>query len=1077
MRSFVLCLIFVFVALFTPATAYADAPAYMRRPDVFGDKVVFTAQGDLWLGSIQAGTAQRLTSHPGNETFAHFSPDGTQIAFLGNYDGGNDVYVMPTTGGLPKRLTYDTGIARPLGWTPDGKSVLFRSRRNNPENRNRLFTVPATGGIPTLLPIPYAEFAQFSPDGKQIAYVPVSAEWQNWWRYEGGQADDVWLADLGKKEFKKLTDFKGIDTSPVWVEGKLFFVSERDGQANLTQLDPASKKTMAGTKYTDYAVRYPATDGKKIVFEHGNGIALFDPNSNQAKELKFELVGDRIHARPRRIAIANWWQNATIGPSGKRVAVDVRGGILTLPVDDGDARTVLPMTGFRSKYPTYSPDGKQLAFISDKSGDEEIWICDAVSGGSPRQLTRDHVGPLLRPVWSPDGKWIAFSDREQRIMIVDTTSGATTTIDQADRGQSYDRINQSYNFSPDSKWLTFQQIAKNWFNVVMLYEIGTQKKTQLTESSYESISPVFDPSGKYLWFISDRNFDPVMNNINNLAGFDKTSKLFCFALGKDTPSPFALKVDDEGQAKKDEPKPDAQPVTQIDLEGLADRLIEAPAPPNRYQRILPADGKLVIITNQPQQNDDDTNMVVTFDIKSKQVATIAPSARTAELSGDRKKLLVLNGQSLTVADAATGFAGGKALDLSVQMEIDPTAEWKQMYSEAWRLERDLFYDPNLHGADWKAVKAKYEGLLPLLGSRDDLSQLMKDVIAELNAGHAYITGGDLGTTPSGTPQLMGYLGADFEAVPGSPAYKITKLYAGDRSSEAARSPLLEPGLGVKVGHYLLAVNGRPASPDLDVQALMIGTLGKVTSLLVNDKPTTDGARTIWVKPLPSEAAARYQEWVLQKRAYVKAALGPEAGYVHMPDMTFGGLVEFNKQYFPQVSDHLMVMDVRNNGGGFISGIALLQIASQPESYSKPRFGASWSRQNWGFIGHRVALCNENSGSDAEWFSDMFKRMKLGPVIGARTWGGLVGSGGGYPLLDGGRVFVPNYGAWFPDSGWVAEGPGFKPDVEVEQDPAALLAGKDPQLDKAIQYLKDKMKSDPVKTPMPPAFPVKTPKKP
>ncbi len=1062
-------------SLLVPAMAQPGTRAFLRRPSINADSVVFVCEGDLWLGSISAKTAYRITATPTVETEPKFSPDGKLIAFRAGLDGGSEVYVMPSVGGTPKRLTFDVQVSV-QGWSPDGSEVIYRSRRGHPFD-NRIYAVKATGGSPRQLQVPYADHGALSPDASKLAYVPVSAEWQNWWHYEGGQADDIWLADLAKKSFVRLTDFVGVDTTPVWVGQDIYFVSERAGLGNLFRLDPVNKRVTPVTTFTDFTVRYPSTDGKRIVLEHGDGIALVDPAAKTAVDLSFTLTGAHLYSRSRRTPLAQAGRPTAIGPAGKRVLWEARGQIFSVPTEQGDVRAIDSTLGARAQRAAWSPDGKRIAFVSDRSGEEQIWI--APTGGEAVQLKIDHRGPLFTPRWSPDGKWIAVGDRESRIMLVEVSSGKLVVADQSDRIGSYDTPIDSYQFSPDSKWLAFTHIESNWLETVWLYEIATGARHQVSSGMMQSASPIFDPSGKYLAFLSNRRLDPQVNGVNNFYGFDRVTKVVLAMLSADTPSPFAPTFDEEGEPKPAEPaKPDAvRTPMRVSVEGLQARVIEAPMPAGRYSLLRAVDGKLMWIAEEEQPSGERVKRLHAYDLKKKTDTVVTSGLDSYEVSSDLKKLLIVTGLEATVADASgTALAPGAA-KVSTQgytLEVQPAAEWNQMFNESWRLARDFFYDPGLHGVDWEAVRKKYAAEMDKVGYSGDIADVLAAMIGELNAGHAYVQVGDNRANAAPSSRI-GRLGADLEPVPGQNAYRIAKLYPGSEFDTATRSPLLEPGMNVKVGQYLVAIGGKPVAPSLDPNEMLVGTAGRTITLAINDKPSLDGARTIKVLPLASDGSARYADWVATRRDYVEKASGGAIGYMHVPNMSEDGLKAFTQQYFPNLARSAMIYDVRGNGGGFISGMMLAQMASKSVSWSKPRFGASWSRQSWAFNGHAAALCDEKSGSDAEWFSDMFQRLKLGPVFGKRTWGGLVGSGGGYPLLDGGSLFIPNYGAWM-DGKWVVEGPGFKPNEEIEQDPAAVLAGGDPQLDRAIAYLKAKLAKEPITKPQPPPFPVKVRRK-
>lgn len=1092
MRKLLLLLLFA-------ATAYGAEP-FLRQPTLHGDAVAFTAEGDIWIASITNGEARRLTTHAGTESSPLFSPDGTRIAFTGQYDGGPDLYVVSAAGGAPLRLTWDnSAFVRPVAWSADGKSILFRSDRLNAEWHNRLWSVPASGGLATRLPIPRAEHAALDPTGKRIAFVPISGEWQHWKHYRGGQADDVWLADLTTNSFRRVTTDPSIDTTPVWVGNDLYMVSDRAGTANLYRVDPQTGSATAATTFDDYDVLYPSTDGRRIVFEHGNLLGIYDPSTGKASTIPVRLTSDRIHAREHRVAAKANLQAASLGPTGKRVVVASRGQILTLPVGQGDSRIVEAMSGARAQSPVWSRDGKWIAFVSDRGGEEQVWVVSAAGDAPPRQVTKDHKGPINRLVWSPDGKRIATSDREMRILLIDVASGATTVVTQYDRGGSYDAIIDSYRFSPDGKWLAYPVTESTWNDTIWLYDIEKGQKTRLTSPNMHSSSPSFDPGGKYLYFLSRRDLQPSQSAPNSTLSFDKATRVSVISLAADTKSPF-LKLDDEEGVKADEKKDAADskktgngktpaaktesgalPVVKVDLAGIADRIDDVPVPGDRYTDVVALEDRLLLsVALDPSDDGGDRwkprnqlRALLLKDPVKHEVTTVVEKMTSFDVSADGKKLLVRTGDELAVgaADAAP-LKEPQAIPLEqVQLTIDPASEWRQMFAEAWRIGRDFFYEPNMHGVDWTAVKKKYESKLGDIGDRSELNVLLGDMIAELNVGHAYIGGGDL---PEPELAGTGHLGIDVAPDPAGNAWRITRILPGDSFDLANRSPLLAPGVNAKPGEFIVAINGRPVSTNRPLESMLVGAEKRLVPVGLNSTPSMTGARTVLVKPLPSEAPLRYYDWLENRRQYVRAhAGGANIVYVHMPNMSARGTTEFTKQYYPEIQDSDgVIVDVRNNGGGWISANLLAQIADTPHVWFKPRYGASWTRASWGTPGYRVAMCDDQSYSNAEEFCDAFQRMKLGPVVGSRSWGGEVGSGNGYPLVDGGLIFIPNYAAWSPADGWIIEGRGVVPDIEVEQDPASLLAGKDPQLDRAIAYIKEQMARKPVEHPKPPAYPTK-----
>ncbi len=1051
--------------------------AFYTRPDIHGDMVVFTAEGDLWLGSLSTGDAKRITSDAGLETAAHFSPDGTMLAFTAQYDRGNDVYVMPVSGGSPKRLTYDPVNTSVLGWTPDGKNVLFRSARVDPTGTlHQIFSVSLDGGLAKKLAVPAGEFAAMRPDGKEMAYVPGSAEWMNWFRYKGGEADDIWITDLTGKNFKKLTDNPGIDTTPAWLGNKIVFASEQGtGLANLCTIDPDSRKVSQLTHFDDMPVRYPTSDGKRVVFQKGASIWIYDPASG-AKQLEFSLNSDRIHAREHPIAVGTTFREAALGPTGKRIVIEAQGQLVSVAAENGDSRVIEADSSGRAMHPAWSPDGKQIAYISDKGGEEQIYLGDAM-GGLPKKLTSGLTGEHFSLAWAPDGKHLAVGDREMRIQVVDATSGEVKLADQSDRGSSYDFVNADYTFSPDGKWLAYSHNEWNWQKGIHLYELTTGKSVMVSDATVNSYSPTFDPSGKYLYYLQDREISPSVSPIVGTLGIDVAStRVTGIALAKTTPSPFAPKNDEEGpKPEVKETKTEGLPVVTIDLDGLAQRTFDVPADPAHYQAVNAIAGKL-LLTNLagPQLVEASAAGVtmISFDIDTKKASILSDGVTWFDISNDRTKLLIGKGHSLQVVDA-TGVAdigATGAVNLAgVSVNVQPVAMWREAFEEAWRVARDFFYDPKMHGVDWPAVRKKYEAALPLVGDRSDLTRVIGDMISELNVGHAYVSGASGFTV---TRQPMGFLGVDLALDPSGKAYRITKIYGGDPFDFDNRSPLLEPGLNVHVGDYILEIGGQPVRADQDPQALLVGTQGHTTTLKVNTKPAGDGARVIRVVPKASETLMRYEDWVEGRRKYVSDVSGGQLGYVHMSDMEAAGYRGFVKGYFAATEKPGMVFDDRYNGGGFVASNVLTLLSAKPLGFFKPRYGLSWTREAWAPMGRVAVLTNEWAFSDGEYFAEMVKEMHVGPLIGTRTGGGEVGSGSGYELVDGGQVWIPNYGAFIPSGKWIVEGTGVTPDIVVEQDPVLLMQGKDPQLDKAIQVLMDMLKAHPYVRPTPPPFPVK-----
>ena len=1047
------------------AFAAADQQNFWTKPDIHGDSVVFTCEGDLWLGSVKDHSARRITNSPGVESYARFSPDGTKVAFTANYDGGTDVYVMPVDGGAPERITYDPSGAQVQGWTRDGQYVIYRSRTNNPPgNRNRLYKVPAGGGQSTQLAVPNGEFGDLAENGK-LAYVPRSAEWMNWFHYQGGDADDVWLADLNTHKFTRLTTSPNIDTAPVWSSGDIYYVSQSEGTSNLFKVDPQSKATKAVTHF-DLPVRYPGADAEHVIFELGPGLGVYDPKTGESEKLSLDLDSDHIHSRETRMALAPEVTGADIGPSGKRILVEARGQIWSVAAENGDARVIENHPGARSTNAAWSPDGKTIAFISDRSGEYQVWTVPA-TGGEPKKLTTALKGEYNGLIWSPDGNWLATVERSTAITLVNVKTGDVQVVDTSPNYSSYDSYFPNVGFSPDSKFLTYSRVEDNWNWAVWIHDISANKNVQVTDPTINSYAPTFTPDGKYLAFLEDREFHARAVNPVGI-GIDNFTRVTLATMSPDVTSPFLPKNDEEGSA---EAKPADAPKVVPNLDGIQLRTINVPMPASRYTKIVAAGSKLFILNRTTGQLEDGgPNQLIAFDLEKAKSATLSGDVDNLDVSADGKKLIIMHGNAPSVLDATTGPFGASdgAINLSpYTLTVQPQEEWQQVFNESWRIARDFFYDPNMHGVDWNKVHQDYGARLAMVGDRSDLTRLLKDMVSELNVGHEYI----VDPTPGARRVPMGYLGADYEPVPGQDAVRIKRLLRGSDFDMSSRSPLLEPGLNVHEGDYIVSVAGQPVKRDQDIQSLLIGTPGQVVAIGVNTQPSMTGARIIRVKPLAAENALRYSDWVEGRREYVRTHGGADLGYLHMTDMGVGGLTQFTEGHFPNVFKDGMIYDTRDNGGGFISSILLQNIASKPLIFWQPRYGAPWAREGWAPLGYKVAIGNGGNFSDGELFLESWRRMKVGPIVGTRTGGGEVGSGGGYGLIDHGSIYVSNYGAYAPE-GWVIEGKGVTPDYTVEQDPNEVMAGRDPQLDKAIELLEAMIKKNPPHRPATPPFPNK-----
>lgn len=1025
----------------------------MTRPDIDGDRVVYTAEGDLWLGDTKSLRARRLTTDPGDESYARFSPDGRTIAFTASYDGAPNVYVMPVEGGEPKRLTYEAAAAQVMGWTPDGTSVLYRSGSRSPVGGQlMLYTVPVKGGLSRPLAIPRGELGDLGPNNL-LAYVPASNEWQAWFRYRAGAADQIWTFDPTTKAFRQLTKEVTTDTTPVWCGPKLYIVSERGGSLNLYGLDPKTGRATVATKYADAPVRYPGADAHRVVFEHGLGLGLFDPATGKTEELAFQMGSERRGTRETRALLSENVREVALGPSGNRLLVQSRGQILSVPAKSGDVRVVERTDGARAINPAYSADGKQVAFVSDRTGEYELYVVPNDGSAPARKVTTGLKAFALKTNWSPDGKNVALTDRTGRLLIVDVASGAVTVVSD-DALDTYDGQSREYEWSPDGKAIAFVKSAGVWIPSVYLYEVATKRTVRVSPEGIMAGEPHFDPKGRFLVYSAVENVAFRDDAFTGRVSSVDSMRLNLVLLSPDSPSPFLPKIDEEGAAAAKE-----TPVPPLSLDGLMERTLAVPVPPAETIIGIPVEGRILVLRAP--------GALSSFDLEKREETPLSAGVGSLQTSPDRKKLLVGRGASYQIVDAGTGPfspAQGAVGWGAASVAYVPRMEWKQEFGEAWRAVRDFFYSSNLYGLDWTAVRRKYEPQVDRAGSVADLTRVLRDMGAELSVGHFYVSAPRPGPT-----ERMGFLGADLAPVPGKDAFRVEHILQSDVFDLDARSPLVLPGVKVAEGDLLLAINGTPVRRDESPQRLLIGTAGTVVSLRV---ASADGSneRTVRVRALASETPLRYTDWVESRRRYVLEHGGPKMGYAHLPDMSKGGLAGWYKSQSVNFDKDATIVDARFNGGGYVSTILLSNIATRPLAWFNTRNPGHWARESWGLMGHKALLCNEDNYSDGEYVVELWKKMGLGPVVGKRTGGGEVGSGGGYPLLADLSISVPNYGA-FDEKGWIIEGTGATPTVEVDQDPAAVMAGRDPQLDRAIALMKEKIAKEPIYRPQTPPLKV------
>jgi tricorn protease len=1029
----------------------------LRSPDIFGDTVVFTCEGDLWLGDLGTGRASRMTRDVGTEFDARFSPDGKWIAYTGELDGVREVYVVPVAGGAPKRLTYLNDYAEAVEWLDNG-TLIFRGRSPMGLGVSTLYRVSISGGMPQRMPLEFASWATMLPDGRMV-FNRYNRYGVAWFRYKGGMTNSLWIGDFGRLEFRKLYNGNSSLEYPTFASGRVYFMANDGGKFSLQSVNVDGAGVRREGPETKYEIRSIQGDGKRIVYEEGATLRLLDPASGTSRELKFDLLSDMLHTRAYSVPAEATVFSSSIGPTGKRVLVESRGQLLSLPTEDGEARVVLAMDGVRLRAPAYSPDGKHIAFFGDQTGEMQLYVCDS-DGQHVRQVSKDTRPRQLRSLlWSPDSKWIGYSTNRREIWLcnleTDTETHVLTCYDSS--GWNAGR----FSFSPDSKWIAFENCDYiTGFSSINLYEIASKRKIKVSSGISNDFGSTFSPDGKYLGFLSRRNLAPSEDAMQNQLNLQNTVKPYLLTLRRETPSPFGPKEAEEGEEPKKEESKDA---FAIDLDGLYQRFIELPVPPSDYSSLMFAGDRVLL---------SEPGAIRFINLTDQKQGVVASGDGNVELSRDGKKLLIANGADLRVVDASgqnQSTDTGKVSFGGLQLRIEPKSEWQEMFWDAWRQIRDYFYVENMHGVDWKAVGQQYAAMLPSVRSRDELSQLLRWMLAETGTSHTAVVGGDVRSLVK--PAAPAFLGADLVEDRGY--LKIKTIFRGGDFLASERSPLAGPGVDVKEGEYLVEVAGKPVRSAPDWQEALLGRAGQVVAIKVNSNPTLTGARTVRVKPVASELRMRYLQWVEDRRAYVDRATGGKVGYLHVRSMSEADMGDFIRQYYAQRNKDALVVDVRFNTGGWISDSLLRVLKQRVIGFFNERNGAlPFTRQTDYFAGPMVCLVNEFNISNGEEFPFGWRALKLGPIVGKRTRGGEIGSDPGWSLSDGGLVYVPNYGMYTEKDGWVIEGPGVAPDIEIDNDPNLYARGKDPQLDKGIELMLESLRKNPVKRPPYPPDPIR-----
>ena len=1077
-----------------PAAHALEECRLLRQPDIEGDHIVFAYAGDLWTVARAGGVATRLTTHDGVERFPQLSPDGSTVAFTAEYDGNVDVYSVPIVGGEPVRLTWHPSDDQVAGWYPDGKSILFRSgRASAPTRFDRFFKIPAAGGFEEMLALPTAGYCSFSADAKQIAFVSPSYDRRTWKRYRGGNAPDIWIYDFAANQSEKMTDWPGPDEWPMWHDRTVYYCSDRGGRtANLWAYDVDKKTHRQVTTFTDYDVKWPSIGGDAIVFENGGYLYVMDLPGEKPVRIKVLVPDDKPGARAEVRNVSAWITDWDLSPSAKRAVFAARGELFTVPAENGDPRNLTQTPGARERDPAWSPDGKWVAYLSDQSGEYELHVVGSDGKTPARQVTRGGGRFRYAPRWSPDSKKIAFSDKTMTLWWCEVATGKLTKVDKSEWGEI-----QDYRWSPDSRWIAYSMPLATGFDRLMLYRSDGGAPTAVTDGMTDDVSPAFDPEGKYLYFISRRTVAPEFGAFELDFQFRVTDKIYALALRDSLPSPVAPKSDeetgqgaDESGKAKDAPggkakdaKGDARatkadgdqpaaPVT-IQLEGLGARCAVLPIPPGSYTGLAAFKDKLVYLSLDEANPEDESPghaSIHVFDLdKRKDQTVIAKVNAGFAASKDGGKLLYKSGDTFGIVEVAEGKkpGDGKIATGTLMALVDPRQEWRQMFDEAWRLERDFYYDPAMGGLDWKAVGERYRQLVPFVAHRADLSYILGELIGELSTSHTYVGGGDM---PQPARVDVGLLGADYTLDAASGLYRFKTIYRARDWNSRIAAPLGEPGLGVREGDLLLEVNGRPLKAPENLYAAFVNTTGKQTTIKVGASPGDPKARSYTVVPVASEASLRYTAWVAANREKVAKATNGQVAYIHVPSTSINGIQEFTKQYYPQVDKRGIIVDERFNSGGFIPDFFVERLWRTTWVAWSNRDGGGFRTPSTAIDGPKCILVNEYAGSGGDAFPFYFRLQKLGPVIGKRTWGGLVGISHGLPLADGGSVTMPDFGMYDPRTGqWLVENHGVDPDIEVENAPHLMVSGHDPQLERAIAYEMEQLRTHPVKKPPRPKF--------
>ncbi|HPO54657.1 MAG TPA: PDZ domain-containing protein [Ignavibacteriaceae bacterium] len=1079
MKNLLLSLLLLFAL---SSYLFSQEARLLRFPATNGNQIAFTYAGDLYLVGVNGGIARKITSNIGFEMFPRFSPDGKNIAFTAQYDGNTEVYLIPSEGGSPKRLTVTATLDRDdvsdrmgpnnivMGWK-NNETIVYRSRwREFNDFKGHLYSVNVQGGPSIQLPLPRGGFCSYSPDGSKLAYNRVFREFRTWKRYRGGQADDIWIYDFKDKSTTNITNNPAQDIIPMWYGDRIFFVSDRNNKMNIYSYDLISKETKQLTDFKDYDVKFPSLGSNLIVFENGGYIYKYDVVANQLNKITVEINEDFNTGRGGLLDVSGSVMNYEISPDGKRALFGARGEIFTVPSKDGATRNLTNTPGVHERNSLWSPDGKWIAYISDESGEDEIYIRTQEGLSKPVRLTSNGNNYKYSIRWSPDSKKILWNDRAQNLQFVDVESKKVTLVAKSDIWEY-----SVFSWSPDNKFIAYVNPETDANSVIYIYSLDQDKSYPVTDSWYDVGSVAFSSDCKYLFFTSARTFTPQLGQTEFNHIYTDMEKIYLLTLSKETKSPFEPKSDEVEitsgaiEEKKDEKKDiKSNPTVKLDIDGIISRVAEV-TPVNGMYRSLTSVGNKLYYMKRVRSPHGSSFAMFDFD---KLKETDLGDVSGYEISADGKKILVGQGGSYAILDLPSSKIEIKdRLNLSdLKINLDRKQEWKQIFNESWRQMRDFFYAPNLHNVNWEKMKERYSELLPYVNHRADLTYIIGEMIGELNAGHAYVGGGDYLKAPR---IKLGLLGAELSRDSKSGFYRIDRILKGQNWDKSLRSPLTDIGVDVKEGDYILEVNGKSTSDMLDIYESLINQQRKQVTLTVNSKPELNNSRKTVVIPIENEHSLYYLNWVEGNIEKVDKATDGKVGYIHVPDMSLEGLNQFVKYYYPQLKKQALIIDVRGNGGGFVSPMIAERLNRELSMITIARNSSPNTDPSGLHLGPKVALLDEFSASDGDIFPYRFKHHKMGKLVGKRSWGGVVGIRGTLPFVDGGYLNKPEFSRYdIEGKEWIMEGYGVDPDIEVDNDPALEYEGTDQQLNKAIEVILNELKQKPHKIAPPPPYPDK-----